>query len=58
MGSKTKTVSTPRQVGIDSDWIKMSIGAFHILAQKACETLRAWGKTLMVSSEMVRQAFV
>lgn len=42
-GSSTTTVSTPTQVGTDTDWVKMSVGGQHILAQKANGTLWSWG---------------
>ena len=42
-GSGTTTVSTPTQVGTDSDWVKMSVGGGHILAQKQNGTLWSWG---------------
>ena len=42
-GSSTTTVSTPTQVGTDTDWVKMSVGGGHILAQKQDGTLWSWG---------------
>ena len=42
-GSSTYTVSTPTQVGTDTDWVKMSVGGAHILAQKQDGTLWSWG---------------
>ena len=42
-GSGTTTVSTPTQVGTGNDWVKMSVGAQHILAQKQDGTLWSWG---------------
>jgi alpha-tubulin suppressor-like RCC1 family protein len=42
-GSSTNTVSTPTQVGTATDWIKMSVGGQHILAQKQDGTLWSWG---------------
>jgi alpha-tubulin suppressor-like RCC1 family protein len=33
-GSLTQTVQTPTQVGTATDWVKMSVGGGHILAQK------------------------
>ncbi len=42
-GSGTTTVSTPTQVGTDTDWVKMSVGGGHILAQKQNGTLWSWG---------------
>jgi alpha-tubulin suppressor-like RCC1 family protein len=42
-GSSTYTVSTPSQVGTSTDWVKMSVGGSHILAQKQDGTLWAWG---------------
>ena len=42
-GSGTTTVSTPTQVGTDTDWVKMSVGGGHILAQKHDGTLWSWG---------------
>ena len=42
-GSGTTTVSTPTQVGTDTDWVKMSVGGQHILAQKQDGTLWSWG---------------
>ncbi|CAM3624305.1 T9SS type A sorting domain-containing protein [Flavobacterium gelidilacus] len=42
-GSSTYTVSTPTQVGTSTDWVKMSVGGQHILAQKQDGTLWSWG---------------
>jgi len=42
-GSSTYTVSTPTQVGTDTDWGTMSVGGQHILAQKTDSTLWSWG---------------
>lgn len=42
-GSGTTTVSIPTQVGTDTDWVKMSVGGQHILAQKQDGTLWSWG---------------
>ena len=42
-GSSTYTVSTPTQVGTSNDWVKMSVGGQHILAQKTDGTLWSWG---------------
>ncbi len=42
-GSGTTSVSTPTQVGTAIDWVKMSVGAAHILAQKQDGTLWSWG---------------
>ena len=42
-GSGTTTVSTPTQVGTDTDWVKMSVGGQHILAQKQDGTPWSWG---------------
>ena len=42
-GSSTYTVSTPTQVGTSTDWVKMSLGPAHILAQKIDGTLWSWG---------------
>ncbi|PWH86737.1 RCC1 domain-containing protein [Brumimicrobium oceani] len=43
MGSSTYTVATPTQVGTDTDWLSMSVGSQHILAQKQDSTLWSWG---------------
>jgi alpha-tubulin suppressor-like RCC1 family protein len=42
-GSGTTSVSVPTQVGTSTDWVKMSIGGQHILAQKQDGTLWSWG---------------
>jgi len=42
-GSSTYTVSTPTQVGTATDWLTMSVGGQHILAQKTDSTLWSWG---------------
>jgi len=42
-GSSTSTVAIPTQVGTDTDWLTMSVGAAHILAQKQDSTLWSWG---------------
>jgi alpha-tubulin suppressor-like RCC1 family protein len=42
-GSSTTSVSTPTQVGTATNWVKMSVGSQHILAQKADGTLWSWG---------------
>jgi alpha-tubulin suppressor-like RCC1 family protein len=42
-GSSTTSVITPTQVGTANDWIKMSVGGSHILAQKQDGTLWSWG---------------
>jgi hypothetical protein len=42
-GSGTSTVATPTQVGTDTDWLTMSVGGAHILAQKQDSTLWSWG---------------
>ena len=42
-GSSTQSVTTPTQVGTDTDWAKMSVGGAHILAQKTDGTLWSWG---------------
>ncbi len=43
VGSSIASVSTPTQVGTDTDWVKMSVGGQHILAQKQDGTLWSWG---------------
>ena len=43
VGSSITSVSTPTQVGTDTDWVKMSLGGAHILAQKQNGTLWSWG---------------
>src|SRR5690554_2072423 len=43
MGSSTYTVSIPTQVGTGTDWLTMSVGGNHILAQKIDSTLWSWG---------------
>ncbi|RFC53136.1 RCC1 domain-containing protein [Brumimicrobium aurantiacum] len=43
MGSSTYTVATPTQVGTDTDWLTMSVGVEHLLAQKQDSTLWSWG---------------
>ena len=42
-GSSTQTVNTPTQVGTSTNWVKMSVGSAHILAQKSDGTLWSWG---------------
>jgi alpha-tubulin suppressor-like RCC1 family protein len=42
-GSSTTSVISPTQVGTSNDWVKMSIGSQHILAQKQDGTLWSWG---------------
>lgn len=42
-GSSTSSVSTPTQIGTSTDWMKMSVGGQHILAQKTDGTLWSWG---------------
>ncbi|RFC53134.1 RCC1 domain-containing protein [Brumimicrobium aurantiacum] len=42
-GSGTASVATPTQVGTDTDWLTMSVGGSHILAQKQDSTLWSWG---------------
>ena len=42
-GSSTSSVITPTQVGTSNDWVKMSVGGQHILAQKQDGTLWSWG---------------
>ena len=42
-GSSVTTVPSPTQVNADTNWIKMSVGAAHILAQKTDGTLWSWG---------------
>ncbi|CAM3624399.1 T9SS type A sorting domain-containing protein [Flavobacterium gelidilacus] len=42
-GSGTYTVSTPTQVGTGTNWVRMSVGGSHILAQKTDGTLWSWG---------------
>jgi alpha-tubulin suppressor-like RCC1 family protein len=42
-GSSTSSVNTPTQVGISTDWVKMSVGGSHIIAQKSDGTLWSWG---------------
>ena len=42
-GSSTTTVAFPTQVGTDTDWLTMSVGGAHILAQKQDSTLWSWG---------------
>ncbi|WP_313806292.1 T9SS type A sorting domain-containing protein [Flavobacterium sp.] len=42
-GSSPTSVSTPTQVGTATDWVKMSVGGGHILAQKQDGTLWSWG---------------
>src|SRR5690554_349433 len=43
MGSSTYTVPIPTQVGTATDWLTMSVGGGHILAQKTDSTLWSWG---------------
>ena len=43
VGSSITSVSTPTQIGSSNNWIKMSVGGSHILAQKADGTLWSWG---------------
>src|SRR5690554_2994206 len=43
VGSSTYSVPTPTQVGTDTDWLTMSVGVEHILAQKQDSTLWSWG---------------
>lgn len=42
-GSSTHKVATPTQIGADNDWLSMSLGGVHILAQKTDSTLWSWG---------------
>jgi alpha-tubulin suppressor-like RCC1 family protein len=42
-GSSIYSVATPTQVGTATNWVKMSIGSAHILAQKSDGTLWSWG---------------
>src|SRR5690554_4739537 len=42
-GSSTYSVSTPTQVGTDTNWMIMDVGMAHILAQKTDSTLWSWG---------------
>jgi alpha-tubulin suppressor-like RCC1 family protein len=42
-GSSTTSVITPTQVGTSTNWVKMSVGGQHILAQKADGSLWSWG---------------
>jgi alpha-tubulin suppressor-like RCC1 family protein len=42
-GSSTTSVISPTQVGTANNWIKMSVGGAHILAQKQDGTLWSWG---------------
>jgi alpha-tubulin suppressor-like RCC1 family protein len=42
-GSSTTSVNTPTQVGTATNWVKLSVGGQHILAQKADSTLWSWG---------------
>ena len=42
-GSSTQTVANPTQVGTSTNWVKMSVGGAHILAQKSDGTLWSWG---------------
>jgi len=42
-GSSTQNVAFPTQVGTDNDWVTMSVGGQHILAQKTDGTLWSWG---------------
>ncbi|WP_026706588.1 T9SS type A sorting domain-containing protein [Flavobacterium soli] len=41
--SSVYSLSTPTQINPASDWIKMSVGGFHILAQKEDGSLWTWG---------------
>ncbi len=43
LGSGTANVATPTQVGTATDWLTMSVGGQHILAQKTDSTLWSWG---------------
>ncbi|RYM31305.1 T9SS type A sorting domain-containing protein [Brumimicrobium glaciale] len=43
LGSGTASVANPTQVGTDTDWVTMSLGIDHILAQKTDSTLWSWG---------------
>ncbi len=42
-GSSTHKVAIPTQIGTDNDWLSMSLGGVHILAQKTGSTLWSWG---------------
>ncbi|WP_373862635.1 RCC1 domain-containing protein, partial [Flavobacterium aquatile] len=42
-GSSTTSVISPTQVGTATNWMKMSVGGSHILAQKQDGTLWSWG---------------
>ncbi|WP_107039611.1 T9SS type A sorting domain-containing protein [Brumimicrobium mesophilum] len=41
--SSTNLVLEPTQIGTTTDWVKMSIGLQHVLAQKSDGTLWSWG---------------
>jgi len=43
LGSGTPSVAIPTQVGLDNNWVTMSVGGQHILAQKTDSTLWSWG---------------
>ncbi|RZM09829.1 MAG: chromosome condensation regulator RCC1, partial [Pedobacter sp.] len=42
-GSSTQSVAIPTQIGTATDWVKISVGGQHILAQKVDGTLWSWG---------------
>jgi alpha-tubulin suppressor-like RCC1 family protein len=45
-GSSVTSLSVPTQITTVSNWIKMSVGGPHILAQKSDGTLWSWGSGL------------
>ena len=42
-GSSVTSISTPTQINSSTNWVKMTVGASHILAQKSDGTLWSWG---------------
>ncbi len=42
-GASSTPVTAPVQVGTDTDWVNVSVGAAHVLAVKSNGTLWAWG---------------
>jgi alpha-tubulin suppressor-like RCC1 family protein len=42
-GSSVSSYTTPTQINAMTDWVKMSVGSQHILAQKQDGTLWSWG---------------
>ena len=47
LGDKFNNRSSPVQVGLDTDWLQISVGSFHAIATRTNNTLWSWGYNIV-----------